>query len=388
MKSVGYFVLLFVFGLVGCSENKTSTLRGPVHLSADVTVHQLSAQEKSPFLSRKIQLDQNTSCEDRIAKMVCLSKNTQADFDRDCEFGHVPAGVIQKLQKIMEELPPVHRKVFCHLDRIQLHQNIFSIGYATQVQDEWGMPAGYMFGMREDVLNGSGKDYFSWKEQLNFGLSDPHDDKARVSPEGPTVQVEMNSANPTLLYVMTHELSHIVDMLNGADNIDYDKCQTSPVHNYWKDCPVPSTAFNSISWGPHMTVIDDSQDVDWNHAEMPDNKYFWSASHPLYAKFCFYFCGGKTLPPNDVQASYQELQNSTFLTSYSTSSPMEDFAEASALWALGDSGRDLGIVVKDKAGIALFDSRQQMLNPELQSKLKWLHEFYNRGNLKTDAAVN
>lgn len=373
-----FFLSVSVVLSLGCSESSTVSSR-KVLISHDVLVENLAPQFLDTLnLSQK---NSETSCEQHIQKITCISSDENLGFDSQCSFDSVKPHMLDSLLKVYAELPEFHKKVFCHINRIQIHNRIFSIGYVTIIRSEDSDNIGSMMGLKIELLDPQYDDQsITWKEQLNFGLTDLNDPLRRPTDQGPFVDEEVSSSIPELFAVVMHEMNHLIDIYNGVNNdIDFESCTPNPGQEYLGRCLYNSGSFPSLSWGDYANLF----------LEMPPEDYIyehplpvWAEQYPLLSKLCYYWCEGKFISPQLINQTYEQLYSSPFLTGYSTSSEMEDFAEAAMIWVLSQTNRPLNYKISDSKRYLIYESDQHNKHEVVKKKFEWLNRFFSRENLK------
>ena len=360
-------VFLAAVAAAGCSVNSASPAH-TIRVSNDV-VTSIVGNADSKALTEATATDDSLTdqtCMEHIKRVACVSLEKYSAFDPRCSADAVTVDMLAKIPEIVGQLPPLHRKVFCNIGRFQIQPAIESIAYAGQIlNDENTKMVGVMVGVRADAIEGKKTNtaLFSWKEQLNFGLSKMNDPNYVLSPKGPTVVEGISGSNLSLvLYVITHEVTHLIDFLNLANHTDYTHEGVTWVANELPD------SFALLSWPAKYKIME-------TDGPTPE----WVAMSPILSQFCFYSCT-RTIPIENMKLTYDTLKNSSFMTSYSTSSQMEDFADSSTMYLLGPKGFEYKIV--GPYGEALFSSDTAWVNPNLNAKKLWLKNFYARTDLK------
>ncbi len=290
------------------------------------------------------------------------------EFDLSCKKIDVTPDLSDLVDDLVDHVPGHQKEVLCKLDRIQLQSNLFSIGYAAVMTDDKGQP-GTIVGLRASALKG---DPLSWKEQLNFGLVNAADRDFHISATGPKVKLEVRGArNSLMVYVMTHELSHIIDHLNNVTR--EDNCtRINPTED---SCVLDADSYAALSWPNPATVIDEDDSVQHPHDIRPLELL---AKYPYIKNTCYYYCVGPAIL-GEAKAIYDQIMMTSFFTPYSTINSYEDFAEASAVYLLRDV---LTFEIVGSDGKVLFDAKQVIANKSSEMKLQWLKQFYERSDLK------
>lgn len=365
MKVFG-FALISLALLTACSrQEKIETTR----LGHDVARAVLTEEQAEKILNAQPAGD--VDCVDHVKQVACYSETGQMDPDMSC--GAVPAAVLARLPELIDALPPFHKKVFCNISRLQIDPSIYSIGYATFLMKEENgrhVPIGTMIGVRADAISGNTPyDLWSWKEQLNFGLSKPADPQYVLSPAGPRVVATINgTAMPLVVHVFVHEISHLIDFLNSA-NVE-DCVGEGATRPYTIVCKPTPGSFGILSWPESYSFKEDGS--DWPAKEIRD-------MYPWLSQLCYYGCV-KTISPSNIGDVYGELARSSFMTPYSSNSGMEDFAEASAFASFAPTGFVYQIVSPDQT--VLFDLARDWNAPRLAAKRAWVDAFYAKPDLR------
>ncbi|MFS4460898.1 hypothetical protein [Bdellovibrio sp. HCB2-146] len=356
--------------LTACSGANES--RQIQRLGHDFIVETLSNAEDFPTV------EVDPDCDSHLAKILCVSDDKELGFDKNCSFEKVQPQQIAALQNFVKELPPFHQKVMCHLNRVQIQNNIYSIAYASGIAGPEYFRIGNMIGLRPEVLEKGSvtDDLFSWKEQLNFGLSQPNDPERKPSPLGPQVIDRVPPEFSQYLSVIIHELNHLVDYMNRANEINYADCVEDEHQPYLFVCQSGEKSFSRLSWGETTYTImapPEVPDEELNKLKIPGPA--WHSTWPLAGKLCFYNCQ-ETIPVEFMQATYAEVAKTNFVTPYSTQSSYEDFAEAATYYTLNKTGVEFEYKVLSATGQVYFDGFKQFQSDLFKSKRDWLSEFF------------
>ncbi len=384
LRSKGFFVrsiypLLFSvlsLFLSACSPD-TSSKSQKLWISHDVLTEKLSPTDASRILN--FEKDPSSTCEEHLQKVTCVSMKKDPGFDSKCSFKTVTPGMIDSLTQIYSELPDFHQKVFCHINRIQVHPQIFSIGYVSMTLNDEGFATGSMMGLKIEMLDPEfDNQSISWKEQLNFGLTDLNDPERRPTAQGPFVEEKVSSSMPDLFAVVLHELNHLIDIYNKV-NSTFEKCTPLEGQEFLGSCQFTANSFPTLSWGTETQVFLDQPPESYEYTDPP---VVWANKYPLLSRLCYYWCSGKFISPSLITQTYSQLYDSPFLTGYSTSSAMEDFAESSMIWQQLQTDRPLNYVILDSSQKVIYESNVHVQNKVVQEKLNWLKNFFNRADLK------
>lgn len=233
-------------------------------------------------------------CEQNLKAALCATKAPKHEIayawnkvacDPESE-RYLPAAL-----ELYREIPAPMQPLYCSLKRIFLSDTLESVAFAT-VTLEKGEINGAYIAIRKASFSDSltASQLLTWKERLNFGGSKSY---LADDPELVRLQYDFRLENPrmdALLYVILHELGHVVDFRNKLSE--------------------PGGRWFSASWaaGP---------------APLPEARFNGQES------ICYYRCK-ETIARENTFALYSALRDSAFITTYSGLSPREDFAE---FWA-------------------------------------------------------
>jgi hypothetical protein len=375
-EKLNFLSLFLILSMCGCSFSKPAQ-SSKVQISHDVLVESLTPEELLQFES--IKKDSSLSCPQHFKKVTCLSQSEELGFDSKCSSENVTEEMLSSLNLIYSELPDFHKKVLCHLNQIQIHRKMMSIGYVSAVRSSEGLSVGSVMGLKIEMLSDNSENKsMSWKEQLNFGLTDLKDPTRTPSPNGPFLNEKVPSQLPQLFAVVVHELNHLIDMFNGV-NSSFGECTPIAGKEFLYRCKHEVDSFPTLSWGDEVELVIDDIPEGYQYSYP---RPIWSSQFPLLSQLCYYWCEGKVISPSLIQQTYQQLYESSFLTAYSTAGEMEDFAESAMIWSLLQTERPLNYIIKDGSGQTLFESDIHLKSSVVQPKLKWLKEFFNRNDLK------
>lgn len=360
---------IIFFGLVNlsCSQKSAITVHNR-NLSHDLIISTVSGKNTIDVFN-KSSITEDQDCLEHIKSVTCFSDKEQGGLDTNCSSKELSQEIVFKISDLIETLPSFHQRVFCHINRLQLHTKISSIAYASFIEDEKGNILGNMIGIRLDAIkNGSGNNLFSWKEQLNYGLSKHDDPNYTISNQGPQILLEIPQVKEFLLFdVIVHEVSHLIDFMNEANSED---CGELPENGKKRvTCKPRDNSFSKISWPVYSFLSDGS---DWPPKE-------FKGLYPWLSKLCYYDCQ-EYISPSNITDVYNELSRSKFVSAYSSRNMREDFAEASTAFVLKSRGFQYKVVLGDND--TLFDLDQNWEAENLKGKRKWLEDFYSRSDLK------
>lgn len=372
MKSLSLLALPLI--LLGCTETLAPVTHSRV--SHDVVDSYMSSTQSKAFFS--FLRSKESECDAQIRKAACLTVSHAPGFSESCSTSDLDESEIEKLIALKNRLPEFHQKVMCHLDRLQIHEHVDSIGYAGRIYDRSGARPAYVgnfIGLRRTALAEKiNPNIWTWKEQLNFGLADKDDKTFQISPLGPRVVETTHGQADDLLHVMVHELSHVIDHIN-----DVTKEECIPEANaQWEltgmKCTTPPGSYAALSWP-----------VGTFHFKWDESLQYWSrseeelAAYPYLTQLCYYDCK-ETLDLGLLPKIIGELKRSSFFSLYSIFTRVEDFAEASTNYVLKSEGFIYEVFGPD--GTLLFSSAEAFKSERMKPKLQWLERFYSQGDLK------
>ena len=139
-------------------------------------------------------------------------------------------------------------------------------------------------------------------------------------------------------------------------------------------------------------LIDFNNDVNSSSGSVTEwSRFSWDAgsSTPLHQAtfytrddFCFYDCRS-FLSPSAAAEIYTSLQNSAFITTYSSSNPWEDFADFWT-WHLMIQYKNPDFEITVPGEITLKMNEGFSSNPQIKSKLDFIGRLWNSTELKVD----
>lgn len=356
--------IAFLLSTLGCSKKSESTIK---MLSHDSVIETLQREND-------IELPEvNADCDKHLERILCISDKSDLRFDVNCSYEKVQPEQVSNLKKVKDLLPKFHQQVICNLSRIQIQQNIFSIAFASLIRNSDRQTLGTMMGVRPEVLSFDMQtpkiELYSWKEQLNFGISDPRDTSRTPSPNGPFVTEDVPENTPQFLTTIIHELNHITDILNDINLID---CRPTPQGGY-VDCTVPETSYARFFWGEKVAFPIETPDEP-NQKLQP--KPIWHQQFPQVARFCYYYCS-EIIPPQEMGSIYEELKTASFVTPYSTQNEREDFAEIATFYVMNSINISTGyrVFTKDKV---YFDGAEHYRSAPMKEKREFVESIFLR----------
>lgn len=227
-----------------------------------------------------------------------------------------------ELELVYDELPAKLQKMFCHLRKIYIEEEFYATAYANEFRevfkDEEGKEMvrfnGNILGLNRKKIFDSKYSLQEWidrKAQVIFGrkTEDP------LLPEMPSFRFDFVGlkSNRLLMYVVIHEFGHLLDFANEVVSLRFDSfadcAQTMNANS--PECNLQYAGlWSSTSWLPDGSI-------------RPEDRY--------YADFrpCFYNCSpDQALDPKHAVDFYRSFAaKRSFVSTYASVNPMEDFAE-------------------------------------------------------------
>ncbi|MNT15896.1 hypothetical protein D3C72_1509750 [compost metagenome] len=179
----------------------------------------------------------------------------------------------------------------------------------------------------------------------------------QVLPGSPNVKAKVPGINTALQYVVIHEIAHILDFTNSANNfvckVDQD-CHSEQEYNE--------------AYGRKFEPVANSWSIlSWNNWVDPNPRH----DFVLHKDLCFYGCNGKGLNLLQMPEFYRQLNAVEFVTTYAAISPMEDFAESSAFHFFNQKAGFEYHVTDPEA--TYFLNRKWYA---MKDKREWIENFY------------
>ncbi|MEK7691863.1 MAG: hypothetical protein AAB425_12690 [Bdellovibrionota bacterium] len=315
---------------------------------------------RSPFRER----DPVHSCRDQIQKIVCLVDPGQEDADFGQPRPCLPGGeaYVAAFENLHDRYPPALQKMFCALDVIFIEREFFGTAYAGVIRDATGGIVGAKLGIRQSVLD---QDldlttWATWKEQLSFGGGlDSY-----VATEGlPRVATDTAAdiTNSDFLYfLIAHEFGHIFDFTNRLNSFRSDECASQQDHDPSLECEMHPDSWGALTWLTDRTA-------------KPENEF------PHRRGLCFYWCDGQPLALSLVPQLYADLDQTSFISTYATTQPWDDFADSLAYFLM-DS--ELGTKYwLDTAQGGRYDVMKKLHSPEFELKREYLRAFVQKADI-------
>ena len=310
------------------------------------------------------------SCKQQINQKLYYSERTQTGFDSDAlEISNTEYA--KNLGELFDYLPEIQKKVFCNVDRIQIHEELRAVAYASVILDRNRRPVGNVIGIKVQALSSSEDfDIFTWKEQLSFGLSKKDDPYFTTSPYGPQVKINMAKVQrPELFYVLVHEINHLIDFMNNVTSFD---CRNS-IKQSGYNCQFTQDSFALFSFPLSFEVKKGGEFI-----------FNLEGRYPLLSQFCFYDCQ-KFINPASVKTFYKSLVDSNFVSTYSVTHMSEDFAEFATVHLLNTLNLKYELKIYDEKNEILYDQNKSFFNPlnqKMRIKRQWVQNFFNQNSIK------
>jgi hypothetical protein len=253
----------------------------------------------------------------------------------------------KSFENLYDRFPAHLQKMFCHLERIYIEKDFVASAYGGLFEDpaDENHILGGMIGLREEFLKNpvSLNEWASWKEQIHFG-ADPK--KVIFSTLLPRVETSMKNDSIDMLYfLVAHEFGHIFDYTNNLNN---------------DSCPENSTAPQCKQKSWHF--------FSWANTKLPKP----ANDFPLLSDLCYYFCDGHFIPSARQDELYKSLNQTNFLTPYTTRNPYEDFADTFAIYTImTDRGSNYVIKTPDLS----YDATSRLRSPVFEGKRNFIKDF-------------
>ena len=299
-------------------------------------------------------------CRDNISNVVCLVEESDSVEVASC----LDEGdkYVSLFEELFDAYPAYLQRVFCSLKTINIERKSFGSAYASVVEDENGNINGAIMGIKESLLNNSDIDFdlwSSWKEQLSFGGYKEYKLKKDLPTFSSTKSLKVNSF---LYFVIAHEFGHIIDFSNDLNNFI---CHP-PIKNL-KNCPPAPFSWGEISWEKELHYIPDDINEFGTIEGVPlkENRFLdWK-------KLCFYTCNkGDYIIESNINKLYQEMFSGSFISTYSSTNPHEDFAESLAYYTIFEHS-DFEVVL-DTGQCQTIDIKEYFYSDKFKKKREWI----------------
>ena len=240
----------------------------------------------------------------------------------------------QRVVAICNQLPPLFQSIMTNVDVIHIERDLNTVAYAAATGRR------SIVGIQQEVLENEVpfEQLFSWKEQLIFRKK-----TARFESDSKLPQYRLTGPallNSALLYVLIHELGHILDYRNG-------------VNAPWADAEWDGTRYKATAGTKSM------------------KSYLGSIS---------FYGSTSAIYPTFAENLYASLQESTFISAYASTNSFEDFAEMLAHYVfLIHYGQNIQLVLE---GRILLDARKRLESEAFGPKFDFIERFLMRTDLK------
>jgi len=239
----------------------------------------------------------------------------------------------QKLNNAFSILPPLHQKILKkHLHSISFMDNMPNTALTSPVETADSIKM-FNITFRAEILNQTISEWTAWKENTCYTKSDNN-----------TYKVIIEAGNlDAIIYVLLHEATHVVDaVLNLTPHLDEKENWTG------------STTF--------------TQNV-WDKFNKPSEKI----TSPLLETILYR--SRKPIAVSSAPAVYKALQQTPFVSLYSTASWFEDLAEALTIYHLTEKMKQPYKVIVLENGIPAFVYEPKN-NKQVKKRQKQLEIFY------------
>ncbi len=251
---------------------------------------------------------------------------------------------LQRLSNVLENLPPLNRKVL-QKDLLAIHfiNNFMGSGMADSFYDEKGTKKPVIF-LNPVVL----------KDDINTRLE--FRENSAYIPDIPAIQVRIDCGHTYsgLMYVLTHETTHVVDYVLRINPyvedmiLDYDLLQGLKIPR--------STPFSAEYW------LAPTKPRNWDY--------------PLRKKLHYYgLGGGPQIKLSEVEGLYRSLMKSPCASLYGTTSWAEDLADMVTFYHLTQVLKQPYTITVSSNGVRLIEYKP-MLNPLVKKRFKNIRVFY------------
>lgn len=346
MKIKSTLVLLTL--LFSCSQ------RNVLHVDALSSNKKLMATRDIPgfevkTITKEPQRKIITDCRANIKSSLCILKKKEVgDSNRqECQPGSKK--YIDLIQNIYDLYPPVLQKMFCSIRSINIEEGLDSTAYAYDL----GKSNGVILGIRRSVLdkNLDLQTWASWKEQLSFGnINEDYMSSNTLPVLGVSV---LSKVNDFLYYALAHEFAHFLDYANDINQfVDCDIELDS--------CPTTSGSWSELSW---------TSDLDRTQEDTFDG----------IKDFCFYSCEEKYLDISNIPELYDSLYETTFISTYATTNPWDDFAESFAFYIM-DKYLDARIDINTNQGNN-YQGMKKLHSKKFEAKYNFIESFLSRTDI-------
>lgn len=329
MKKIIFLLCTFIF-FQACASTPKKSLQEII-------------DEKPVYHLKNHTFNTNSSIESRCTKIPELILNNLQEIDQNEKYKHYQLNDEQRkiLNNCIEKLPPVYKKVLKRrLIGIYFVENLLGSGWTDWIVDENNNVYSYI-AMNPVQLKYNLSEWISIKENTCFIKDNPDYQ----------IKVDCGTNQPGLLYIMLHELSHVIDYAENytpyvEPNLkDYIKMKVKEkdfTKNIWKDYRLPIEKYN----------------------------------YKLRDKVTFYgFSKGPKIKISQSEEVYKQLSKTPFASLYSTKLWADDFAEYITFYHMTQKmGIPFKINIYNKD--ELIYSYEPMKSSLVQKRYKLMKEFY------------
>lgn len=277
---------------------------------------------------------------ERLTKAICwvdssdLAKaKADPNYKRVCHDGGRQR-FAERIIGICGQLPPLFQDLMSNVDTIHIERDLDTVAYATATLSRG------IVGIQQEVLENevSFESLLSWKEQLIFRKGTR---RFQFNPTLPRYQiVGSDLPNAGLLYVLIHEFAHVLDYRNGVN-----------------------ASWSAAEWeGARYRSTDGTKSMKTYLGSIS----FYGSTSAIYPVF--------------AEPLYRSLLESTFISTYASTDPHEDFAESVAHYVfLTHYAQNIRLSLNS---IELLDSRKRLMSDAFGPKFDFVERFLRRTDLK------
>lgn len=346
-----YLVCLFSFFLSG-----STLFAAPVRwITPDFYVAEVEAQSPRSWIPVSSVVGQD--CRQHIEDVVCFD-GVDDDGNSACVDsleGVSARAYAQPLQAIYDRYPPFMQKMFCSLQEIIILPAFVGTAFAGVLHDSNGTIVGARMGIRKSVIDEAVGFtlWSSWKEQLSFGgVKDDY----KLDQSLPLFTLDfdgedfLKSPEDFLYFVIAHEFGHIFDFSNAVNH-----CSVGDDPND-EHCYFDEDSFGGIAW-QHDRVV------------KPEHDYYHRD------QLCFYWCDANVIASEAIANVYTDLFKSSFISTYGSTNPWDDFAESVAYWLM-DKELRARIAIQFEGQV--FDVASKLQSLQFERKRSYVETFFSK----------
>ncbi len=297
-----------------------------------------------------------TDCRENIKAVLChvnIEPNEENWGNRPCL--EDSSRFTAYFENIYDALSPTFQKMFCSLKKIHIEDKIPSSGYGG-IDTKYGAIMGIRRSIIEKDINFT--TWVSWKEQIMFGGDSINFNPVTDLPNY-VVTIPDKKVNDFLFQFIIHEFGHLFDRANNL-NKTHNCIPEFYIPGETQLCDFEDKTWGSISWRDSIQV-------------KPEYDFFERSS------LCFYNCNGNFVNRSSVSKIYQGLFDSIFVSTYATTNPWDDFADALAYYAI-DKYLDGKVVLNTGEGQS-YELTSKLKAPIFQEKYKFIDDFLSRNDI-------